>query len=117
MNRTFRYRLNPTKAQEETLLWTLRRCCELYNGALQERRDHYKKFGKGISVFGQMAELKDVRVVREDFKEVNSQVLQNVLKRLDLSFQAFFRRVKAGGNPGFPRFKPSARYTSSPTPS
>ena len=112
MNRTFRYRLNPTKAQEETLLWTLRRCCELYNGALQERRDHYKKFGKGISVFGQMAELKDVRVVREDFKEVNSQVLQNVLKRLDLSFQAFFRRVKAGGNPGFPRFKPSARYTS-----
>lgn len=112
MNRVFRYRLNPTKAQEATLLWTLRRCCELYNGALQERRDHYKRFGKGLSGFDQMKSLPELKSVRDDFKEVNAQVLQTVLKRLDLAFQSFFRRVKAGNKPGYPRFKPSVRYTS-----
>ena len=115
MNRVFRYRLNPTKAQEETLLWTLRRCCELYNGALQERRDHYKRFGKtvkSLSAYDQMKELPALKEVREDFEGIHSQVLQTVLKRLDLAFQAFFRRVKAGEKPGYPRFKPSKRYHS-----
>ncbi len=115
MNRSFKYRIYPTKAQEAKLLWTLRRCCELYNGALQERRDHYKRFGKNVkslSVYDQMKELPLLKEVREDFREIDAQVLQVVLKRLDLSFQAFFRRVKANEKPGFPRFKPSSRYDS-----
>lgn len=112
MIRSFKYRIYPTKLQEQTLLWTLRRCCELYNGALQERRSYYEKFNKGLSFYSQSAELPELKTVREDFKEINAQVLQDVLKRLDLSFQSFFRRLKSGEKPGFPRFKPSKRYKS-----
>lgn len=104
--------MSPTKAQEATLLWTLRRCCELYNGALQERRDHYKHFGKSLSFYTQAKELPELKAVREDFKEINAQVLQSVLHRLDLAYQAFFRRVKSGEKPGYPRFKPSKHYHS-----
>lgn len=112
MNRSYKYRIYPTKAQERLLLWTLRRCCELYNGALQERRSYYKKFGKGLSFYNQSAELPLLKEVREDFKEVSAQVLVDTLKRLDLAFQSFFRRLKSGEKPGFPRFKPSRTYNS-----
>jgi putative transposase len=43
---------------------------------------------------------------------IHSQVLQDVLTRLDRAFQAFFRRVKSGEKPGYPRFQGSNRYNS-----
>lgn len=108
--RVYRYRLHPTRAQEAVLhamLWRLR---ELYNAALQERRDAYQKCGVSIGAYQQMAQLKDVRAEREDIAAIHTHLLQDAITRLDRAFRAFFRRVKAGEKPGYPRFKGQGRY-------
>jgi putative transposase len=110
MLRVYRYRLFPTRAQEQAMHRTLDLLRELYNAALQERRDAYRKLGTSLSAYGQMAELPEVRAVRPDIAEVNSHLLQDVIARLDRAYRAFFRRVKAGEKAGFPRFKCRNRY-------
>jgi len=112
MLKAFRYRLNPTKAQEAVLNEQLWLCRNLYNCALQERRDAYKKAGKTISGYDQMKYLGEIKEALPEYKGVYSQVLQDVLKRLDKAFQAFFRRVKAKQTPGYPRFQGRDRYDS-----
>jgi putative transposase len=109
---TFKYKLKPTPQQEQALAFVLRRCCELYNAALQERRDAWHKCGVSITVAGQSAQLPAVKEVRPDYQSIHSQVLQDVLTRLDRAFQAFFLRVKNGETPGYPRFHSAARYNS-----
>src|SRR5262245_48866490 len=110
MVRVFRYRLYPTRAQAEAIDWTLARLCELYNAALEERRDAYRKRGITLSAYAQHAELKAVREIREDLRAIHVHLLQDAITRLDRAFQAFLRRVRAGQTPGFPRFKARARY-------
>lgn len=110
--RAFRYRLYPTKAQEAALLDTLRLTRELYNAALQERRDAYRKAGKSVSVYEQMRSLPKVKAVRPEFKKVHAHVLQGVVTQLDRAFQGFFRRVKQGVTAGYPRFKGQDRWNS-----
>jgi putative transposase len=110
--KAFRYRLNPTQVQEAALNEQLRLCRTLYNAALQERRDAYKKAGKTITGYDQMKHLSEIKEALPEYKGVYSQTLQDVLKRLDKAFQAFFRRVKAGQIPGYPRFQGRDRYDS-----
>jgi putative transposase len=110
--KTFKYRLYPTRKQAETLQWTLDRVRELYNAALQERREMYKYTGKGTTYNAQANQLPEIKEIREEYKNIHSQVLQDTLKRVDKAFQAFFRRVKAGENSGYPRFQGKARYDS-----
>lgn len=110
--KTFRYRLRPTKAQESVLLEQLRLCRNLYNAALQERRDAYRKAGKTVTGYDQMKDLTEIKAALPEYSGVYSQVLQDVLKRLDKAFKAFFRRVKAGSTPGYPRFKGAGWYDS-----
>lgn len=112
MLKAFRYRLNPTKAQEAVLNEQLWLCRNLYNCALQERRDAYKKAGKTITGYDQMKYLTEIKEALPEYKGVYSQVLQDVLKRLDRAYQAFFRRVKAGQKAGFPRFQGRGRFDS-----
>lgn len=112
MVKTFRYRLYPTCAQKRKLQDTLDECRWLYNKLLEERRDTYDKTGKGLSHHSQHARLVTLKRERESLKAVHSQVLQNVAARLDLAFKAFFRRVKSGEKPGYPRFKGQGRYDS-----
>jgi putative transposase len=76
-------------------------CCELYNAALQERRDAYRLAGVSITRAMQSYHLPELKKLRPDVGEVGSQVLQDVLERLDRAYQAFFRRAKAGGRPAF----------------
>ena len=102
---TYKYRLYPTKKQEEILLKTLELCKELYNSAIFERIDAYKKLKKYISYREQQNQLPLVKKVRPDVKEVYSQVLQDVLKRVDNAFKAFFGRIRKKQKPGFPKFK------------
>jgi putative transposase len=90
----------------------VRRCRELYNAALHERRDAWQKCGVSVTVVGQSAELPGVKEVRPEYRDIHSQVLQDVLTRLDRAFHAFFRRVKHGETPGYPRFQGANRYTS-----
>ena len=110
--KTFRYRLRPTKAQEATLTEQLRLCRGLYNAALQERRDAYRKAKKTVTGYDQMKYLTEIKAALPEYAGVYSQVLQDVLKRLDKAFKAFFRRVKAGQTPGYPRFKGAGWYDS-----
>lgn len=92
--------------------WTLRRCQELYNAALEERRTAYRKCGVSVGKFEQMRALPEIEAVRPEYASVHSQVLQDVIKRLDKAFQAFFARVEAGQTAGFPRFQGAHRYDS-----
>lgn len=88
-------------------------CRELYNAALQERSDAYRVAGRSLSFAAQCLELPAVKAVRPDVAQVHSQVLQNVLKRLERGFENFFRRVKEGTDKvGLPRFKSPPRYNS-----
>ena len=112
MKKAYRYRIYPTKKQEHILNAQLSLCCELYNAALQERRDAYRMCGQTISFTQQSAQLPEIKVVRPEYEAVYSQVLQEVLHRVDKAFKAFFRRCKAGEKPGHPRYKSRLRYDS-----
>jgi putative transposase len=112
VRKTFEYKLMPTPAQAtacETVVW---RCRELYNAALQERRDAWQKCGVSVTFAMQSAQLPGVKEVRPEYQDINAQVLQDVLHRLDKAFQAFFRRVAAGEAPGYPRFQGRDRCQS-----
>jgi putative transposase len=110
--KTFKYKVQPTPAQAAQLEATLRVCRELYNAALQERRDAWKMSRVSVGYYQQKAQLPEIRTIREDCAAIHSQVLQDVVLRVDRTFKAFFRRVKAGEKPGYPRFKGRDRYTS-----
>src|SRR6266566_2577471 len=99
MKKAYKYRIYPTKKQAHLLNEQLALCAELYNAALQERRDAYKLCGKSITFIQQSAQLPDIKETRPEYEAIYSQVLQEVLHRVDKAFQAFFRRVKAGQPP------------------
>ncbi len=111
MHRSFKYRIYPNKAQAAALNQWLDLCRELYNAALEERREAWKQ-RVSISLRIQQSQLPPLKKIRPDLAGVNSQVLQNVLVRVDRAFRAFFRRVKQGKIPGYPRYKGSDRYQS-----
>jgi putative transposase len=112
MRQAFKFRIDPSPAVEAKLNWTLDVCRELYNAALQERRDAYRINGLSINYHAQALQLPQIKQIREDVGGVYSQVLQDVLRRVDKTFDAFFRRAKSGETPGYPRFKPTSRYDS-----
>jgi putative transposase len=112
VRKTHKYKLKPTPVQEQAMASVLRRCRKLYNAALQERRDAWQKCGVSITTASQSAQLPAIKEVRPEYRDLHSQVLQDVLTRLDRAFQAFFRRVKAGEMPGYPRFQGANRYHS-----
>jgi hypothetical protein len=113
LRKSFKYKLRPTPEQEQLFETTLRRCRTLYNAALEQRRAWWQRGqGVGITHYQQNAELPEVKAAFPEFAEVHSQVLQNVLLRLDQAYQAFFRRVRTGEKAGFPRFRGSNRYNS-----
>ncbi len=110
--KSYKYRLSPTRKQQAALQETLDRCRELYNAALQERRDAYRLCQVSLNYYDQAAELSDIKQVREEYKDIHSQVLQDVLRRVEKAMKAFYRRVKAGEKAGYPRFQGRNRYDS-----
>jgi len=112
LRKTFKYTLKPTPGQEwglELVLWACRR---LYNTALEQRKTAYERCGVSLSRYGQEAELKDLRAAMPEYAGIHSHVLQDVLARLDNAFAAFFRRIREGQTPGYPRFHRRDRYNS-----
>lgn len=83
---------------------------ELYNAALQERRDAYRVTGKSPSRRTQEKSLKEVRELRPEYAAIHTHLLQDAITRVDRAFKAFFRRCKSGEKPGYPRFKSHGRY-------
>jgi putative transposase len=116
MRVTYKYRLYPTKAQSEFLSYQLREACDLYNCALQERRDAWKTCRKSINYYDQANQLRAMRG-ENLIGLANFSCCQDVLRRLDKAFKAFFARCKRGSKPGFPRFRSSRRYDSITFPS
>jgi putative transposase len=112
MRKMFQYRIYPTKKQETKLNETLNECRWLYNQLLEQRKTAYEQDGKGLSCYEQQATYPIWKQERPSLNTVHSQVLQNVAVRMDLAFKAFFRRCKAGENPGYPRFRGTHRYDS-----
>ncbi|MEU6521247.1 transposase [Streptomyces sp. NPDC046978] len=112
MIRAYTFLMRPTVGQAGALAEMLRDHCSLYNGALQERRDAYRHTSKTTVRYGQQsAQLKDIRSFdpeRQGRWSFSSQ--QATLRRLDKAFAAFFRRVKAGDKPGYPRFRSGKRF-------
>lgn len=104
------YRLYPTPRQAEALDVLLRSHQELYNAALEERIGAWRKARKSISYADQCASLTEIRATLPEWTEANCSSQQMTLRRLDKAFAAFFRRVKAGQAPGFPRFKSLSRF-------
>jgi putative transposase len=108
--RTFRYCIYPTRRQAGALSAQLDFACGLYNAALEQRRIAYREHGVSVLVGDQAKELTELR--RAVGLDMNYVAQEMVLQRLSLSFDAFFRRLRQGEAPGFPRFKPRHRFNT-----
>ena len=112
IRKTFKYKLKPTAEQERELARVLDLCRYLYNTALEQRIIAYQRRPISVSRYQQEAELKDIRAAFPEYAAIHSHVLQDVLARLDRTYQAFFRRVQAGEKAGFPRYQGRGRWHS-----
>ncbi|WP_165367463.1 RNA-guided endonuclease InsQ/TnpB family protein [Phytoactinopolyspora endophytica] len=104
------FAFDPSPSQERRLLDLLGACCEVYNAGLQERRDAWKLSQASVSLFDQFKQVSELRRVRDDVLAWGIQPLRGALRRLDEAFSAFYRRLKAGQTPGYPRFKSRRRF-------
>jgi putative transposase len=111
-SRNITFRLYPTTKQISSLQAWLDLHRELYNAALQERRDAYRKRSVSLSYLDQQNELPEVKRLCPELVPLGSHALQETVRRIDRAFKAFFRRVRQGQPPGFPRFQGRDRFDS-----
>jgi putative transposase len=112
MLKAFKYRLYLTKAQRKALRNMLCEARWLYNKLLEQRKTLWENDKQSISCFEQQKLIPQFKIERPTLKAAFSQVLQDVAKRLERAMQGFFRRVKRGETPGYPRFRGHHRYNS-----
>ena len=112
MLRSYKYRIRPSTAQEAALNGMLGAFCDLYNACLQQRIEAYQRRGISLRYGNQAGELKAVREADERLGGFSFSAEQQILRRLDKAFSAFFGRVKRGGKPGFPRFRAKSMFDS-----
>ena len=110
--KTFKYRLQPSKTQRTKLTQTLEFCRWVYNETLAIRKNSWEQDKRFLSFSDTRKLLPTWKKEHPELKSVYAQVLQNTHERVDLAFKAFFRRVKAGEKPGYPRFRGRGRYSS-----
>ena len=112
MNKTFQYRLYPSKAQERLLEQTLEISRRFYNDCLGERKTAWEERKESVGKFTQLRSVKTYKGTNPYASGIHSHILQVVVADLDKAFQAFSRRVKAKETPGYPRFKGRNRFHS-----
>ena len=112
MLKTYKYRLFPTKKQTTIMNQWLSECRWLYNHFLEQRKNSWEQEKKSLNYYAQAISIPKLKEQRPSLTSVYSQVLQNVAVRVDIAFKAFFRRIKKGEEPGYPRFKGFDRYDS-----
>lgn len=115
MKRAYKLRAYPTRPQESRAIRLLRDHCDLYNAALQERREAWRMQRTFISYDEQSAQLKEIRAADPHGQGRHSfTAQQQTLRRLNVVFQAFFKRVRVAEKQqrkiGHPRFKPYQRF-------
>lgn len=112
MRRSYKFLLRPTAKQVAALEACLGDTRKLYNAALEERREAWKK-RQQVCFYSQDAQLKDIRKADPDgIGRWAFKCERAAIRRLDRAFEAFFRRCQAGGVPGYPRFKGRGRWDS-----
>jgi putative transposase len=100
-----------SRGKRQRLLDLLDASREVYNAALQERRDAYRHPSQTtVALFDQFGKITALRGVRDDVLQFGIQPLRWALRRVDEAFGGFFDRVKSGQTPGFPRFKGWRRW-------
>ncbi|MBA2704787.1 MAG: IS200/IS605 family element transposase accessory protein TnpB [Blastocatellia bacterium] len=112
MKKAFIYKLRLNRAQEAKLSEMLETCRHLYNHALAERKEAWEQEQQSVCFAAQSASLPLLKQENAYLPRVHSQVLQDVLHRVDRAYQAFFRRCKTGEKPGYPRFRGRGWYDS-----
>jgi putative transposase len=112
IRKTYKYKLKPALEQERQLERVLRLCRHVYNAAIGERREAWRMRGVSVTYYQQKAELPGIKEAMPEYSEVNAQVLQDVVLRVDRAFQALFQRIREGQTPGYPRFHSRDRYNS-----
>jgi len=112
MIKAYKYRIYPTKSQRTKMERTLDLCRWTYNQTLAYQKNAWENEGKSVSKYETHDLLPDWKSDKPELSEVFSQTLQNVQERVDLALKAFFRRVKAGEKPGYPRFRGRGWYDS-----
>lgn len=110
--RTYKYRIFPTTAQRTALQKSLDACRWVYNNALAIRKNAWEQEQKSISRYDTIKMIPAWKQENSFLNEAYSQSLQEVCTRVELGFRAYFRRLKAGENPGYPRFRSTDRYDS-----
>ncbi len=111
LRRTYRYRLYPTAKQRLAVEAQLAFACELYNAGLEQRRDAWRG-QRSINYVAQCRDVTDIRAHGIGPLGMSCHAMRDPLRRLDRAFAAFFRRLKAGEKPGYPRFRSRHRYDS-----
>ena len=109
---TFKFRVAPTRRQHIALCDLLESQRQLYNAALEERIDCYRKTGKIINFVSQCKSLTICRQSLPEMRTVPLDIQRGTLKRLDRAFDGFFARIRQGVRPGFPRFRGKAWFNS-----
>ena len=112
IRKTYQYKLKPSPQQERMLDHVLMLCRHVYNAAVSERREAWRMRSVSVTYYQQKAELPGIKEAMPEYAEVNAQVLQDVVLRVDRAFEAFFRRSREGQTPGYPRLHGRDRYTS-----
>lgn len=112
MRLSFKHRLYPNRVQTDALTGMLGAFCDLYNAALQQRIEAYRRRGISLRYGDQASELKAARAEDERLAGFSFSAEQQVLRRLDKAFAAFFRRLKITAKAGFPRYRPKSRFDS-----
>jgi len=112
LRRTYRYRIYPTVRLRRALEAQLGFACQLYNAALEERRYAWQGQRRSVTLYEQFRELTAVRAAKMGPPNMSCSAMRDPLRRLDWAFAAYFRRVKAGVKPGYPRFRSVRRYDS-----
>ena len=111
MKRAYKFRAYPTRPQEGRAVGLLADHCDLYNAALQERREAWRMQRVSVSYSDQSAQLREIRAADPDGQGRHSfTAQQQTLRRLHATFGAFFKGVRASQRPGYPRFKPYQRF-------
>jgi putative transposase len=115
MNRSFRFRLYPTAEQVRVLAAQLDLHRELYNAALEERREAWRMRRQSVTYIDQERQVTDVRRARPEVASCSYRALGHTLRRVDHAFKGFYRRVRSGQKAGLPRFQSAGRFDSMET--
>ncbi len=112
MFKAFKYRLFPSRTQEQLLSQTLETCRRWYNTCLDERQTAWQERHESVGKYAQLRKVKALKDTNPYAAPIHSHILQVVVQDLDKAFNAYFQRLQAGETPGYPRFKSRNRFHS-----